>query len=270
MSRVLTYLLIVFTAVFVTGCAEDGDKVSYMSESAFASLFPNYNVGKWVVEPGYEIARFTANGTDAEAWFDHNGWIMTVWAMTPEKLPQHAQNSLASNYRQWETVALRRLDRKELATVYVATVERNKVVYDLYFAENGMLVRKSDETNAKQGAEKYLPAPKNDAVEKKMDELYPDAVVYNCAVRSGAYAICFVSSGNAKTALFSTDGEWLLTSTPMSGQAIGKAVADAVEKQMPGSKISDLTLTETPSNSFYSIECRTGDGTTQMIYMDKK
>ena len=162
----------------------------------------------------------------------------------------------------------RRRTSKGLAAVYVVTVERNKVVYDLYFAEDGTLVRKSDVTNSKSGTAKYLPAPANAGVSSAMSEKYPDAVVYNAVVKDGAYLIAFVTGGAAKTAVFANDGGWLFTATPLNGALVSKDIVKTVGEQLPGAKILACTLTETQSSTFYTVECDY-EGTLHTLYLDK-
>ena len=268
MKRILKYLLVFVAAVAVTACADDSGEASYKSESAFRALFPNCSADKWSTEPGYEIAYFSFYGNPSEAWFDHNGWVMTYRRSCCEKLPQKAQDELSDSYSLWETVGVHRADRKGLAAVYVVTVERNKVVYDLYFAEDGTLVRKSDVTNSKSGTAKYLPAPANAGVSSAMSEKYPDAVVYNAVVKDGAYLIAFVTGGAAKTAVFANDGGWLFTTTPLNGALVSKDIVKTVGEQLPGAKILACTLTETQSSTFYTVECDY-EGTLHTLYLDK-
>ena len=268
MKRVLTYMFILVYALVFVGCADDGEKASRMSEGAFASLFPKCSVKEWDVEPGYEVAHFSINGNDAEAWFDHNGWVMTFRESDFGRLPQEAQDIIFSEYQLWETIGVNRIDRKGCATVYVVTVERNKVVYDLYFAENGTLVRKCDETNAKPGVEKYLPAPANEDVKAAVVGKYPDAVIYNAVVKNGAYVVCFVSGNVARTAVFADDGSWLTTLTPISVRAVCGKVKESVERQCPGARIVDCVLTESPSSTFYTVECDY-EGIPHTLYLNK-
>ena len=268
MKRILKYLLVFVAAVAVTACADDSGEASYKSESAFKALFPNCSADKWATEPGYEIAYFSFHGNPSEAWFDHNGWVMTFRESDFGRLPQEAQDIIFSEYQLWETIGVNRIDRKGCSTVYVVTVERNKVVYDLYFAENGTLVRKCDETNAKPGVEKYLPAPANEDVKAAVVGKYPDAVIYNAVVKNGAYVVCFVSGNVARTAVFADDGSWLTTLTPISVRAVCGKVKESVERQCPGAHIVDCVLTESPSSTFYTVECDY-EGIPHTLYLDK-
>lgn len=269
MSRIFKYLTIALTAVVATCCSYDNEKASPISESAFRSLFPECKTVEWSNEPGYEIARFQQGGAYSEAWFDHEGWIMTAKSESIENLPTPALELLETEYGLWETIRVTQLDRKGCASVTVVTVERNKVTYDLYFSDNGILVRKSDETNAKQGMKKYLPATPGKAITGTVKEMYPDAVIYNFTENDGVYTICLATDSNIKTVLLSDSGEWLLTISGIGTNDIDPVIKKAVETQLPGGKITLCNLTETPSNSFYTIECDNG-GTTHTLFFDKK
>ena len=106
MKRILKYLLVFVAAVAVTACADDSGEASYKSESAFRALFPNCSADKWATEPGYEIAYFSFHGNPSEAWFDHNGWVMTYRRSCYEKLPQKAQDELPSSATRWFTICI--------------------------------------------------------------------------------------------------------------------------------------------------------------------
>ncbi len=270
MKKILLYTLLAVSSLAMPGCEGENDKTSPMSVEAFNALYPKSNVLQWDTKPGYEIAEFRHNGNDAEAWFDYQGWAMTKTSVSYDQLPSAIRNRFErSEYSGWEINGIYRIERKSMEIVYVACVERNKVAYDLYFSETGILVKKDDVTSTALLSDRYLPQTMPDTVAKNLERKYRNASIYAVSNRKELVEIDFLSEQWPRKAVYLDDGTWVMTIGDIDPRSLPRKTVETVHQECPGYSIMEATKTQTPSLSYYTVECDL-NGVSRTVYVDSK
>lgn len=268
MKRVYIYILLVLSAAVFAGCADEREKASPMAESAFHALYPKNKAESWSSHNGYEIASFDSGSLATEVWFNAEGWVMSISNLPFGKLPTPVIESFGEeDFSNWEINNALKLERKGSETLYVVEIERNKVKYDLYFTTNGILVKKSDETNAKNSAEKYLPQELPSAVGDSLRFKYPNSIAYEYDIQKNVVEINFIDNGDVKKSLFLTDGTWIMTTCRINKNTLPNEVSSTLRKDMPDHEVIEASLTETRTGSYYTVECENGN-ITQTVYLN--
>ena len=146
----------------MAGC-EDEDRKSVKVPSAvrgtFGAMFPTASHIEWEDKGGYLVADFRSGGTDMQAWFDAAGeWQMTEENISYAQLPRAVRVAYeAGDYAGWHVDDMDKLLRNGLGTVYVIEVEHAKQEFDLYYSEDGVLLREVAGTYGHSGYCDLLP-----------------------------------------------------------------------------------------------------------------
>lgn len=128
-----------------TSC--DDDDNNYLPDQtvtkAFDEKYPGVGKVEWETKSGYEVADFHLSGNKAEAWFDNKGnWVMTKTEINFGLLPEPVRLSLnGGEYKNWKPTDFDKLERSNAATVYVIEVEQGEQEVDLYYTEDGVLLK---------------------------------------------------------------------------------------------------------------------------------
>lgn len=146
--KIFTLLLALGAAWSLQSCDNDDDgsiNVPTELQNAFSEKYPNVANVRWESKAGYYVADFR-DGYEASAWFAQNGeWQMTETDVPYSALPQQIKSAFeASEYKNgsgWLVDDVDKLERKGLETVYVIEVERQNEERDLYYSEEGVLIK---------------------------------------------------------------------------------------------------------------------------------
>lgn len=125
---------------------------------------------------GYEVADFHLSGNKAEAWFDNKGnWVMTKTEINFGLLPEPVRLNLnGGEYKNWKPTDFDKLERSNAATVYVIEVEQGEQEVDLYYTEDGVLLKAvPDDDNDNNFQPVVIPQAISDAI----NEMYPGATM---------------------------------------------------------------------------------------------
>ncbi len=135
-----------------TGCDNDDN---YLPDNAvvvsFNAKYPEAKRVEWENKKGYLVADFIWETNETEAWFDSDGnWLLTETDIRSDKLPMAIQRAfVASSYATWKVEDVDMLTRPDAATIYVIEVEKGEKEVDLYYAEDGSLLKEvNDSGNA--------------------------------------------------------------------------------------------------------------------------
>lgn len=109
----------------------------------FGGMYPNASDVEWTGRNGYLIADFRDGNTDMQAWFTAGGdWRMTETDLLYDQLPEAVRKAFsASEYADWRVEDAERLARAGFEPVYVLEVEKGQTEYELFYAEDGVLIR---------------------------------------------------------------------------------------------------------------------------------
>ena len=146
MKKYLFLLVAVASLGLTTGCDDDDDRTVPVPDAVadtFGGMYPNASDVEWTGRNGYLIADFRDGNTDMQAWFTAGGdWRMTETDLLYDQLPEAVRKAFsASEYADWRVEDAERLARAGFEPVYVLEVEKGQTEYELFYAEDGVLIR---------------------------------------------------------------------------------------------------------------------------------
>ena len=127
------YFLLLALGVFafaLQSCDDDdNDGISVPAElsNALAKEHPNAQRIEWETKGAYYVADFHEDNFEKEAWFTKDGvWQMTETDLRYADLPAPVRSSYESStyYNVWKVEDVDKLERKEMAVVYIIEVEK--------------------------------------------------------------------------------------------------------------------------------------------------
>ena len=137
------YFLLLALGVFafaLQSCDDDdNDGISVPAElsNALAKEHPNAQRIEWETKGAYYVADFHEDNFEKEAWFTKDGvWQMTETDLRCADLPAPVRSSYESStyYNVWKVEDVDKLERKEMAVVYIIEVEKGNQEMDLYYS----------------------------------------------------------------------------------------------------------------------------------------
>ncbi len=290
MKRTL-FLTIIAAALAVVGCQKDdpvnGPPTSTnYNDSAVKTLtamYPDATNISWSINGSYYVADFScpitrAGGTtDCTAWFDYSGkWYMTETDITFADLPEAVQAAfLASEYASWTIDDVDMLERTGVETIYVIEVEgiENgvKVEYDLYYTEDGTLVKAVADAEEDYDYSDYIPADNTtvSGIKSYIETNYPGARYLDIDYEDGMTEVEILYNGVCYELLFDSNEAWVYTKTEL--KTVPEIVSTAIAASEYASyRIDDVDYYETASNgNFYLVDLESANGDVEvMITLD--
>lgn len=244
--KFLTLLLALGATVWsLYSCDNNDDEsinVPIELQDAFSAKYPNVANVKWESKSGYYVADFY-DGYEASAWFTQDGtWQMTETDIPYTALPQAVKTSFeASEYKSWEIDDVDKLEREGFEIVYVIEVENQNQEMDLYYSQEGVLVKSVVDTDDDRD-DQYLP-DQNAKLTKEMNDFlnikYPGFKLVEIDVEDdGKYAgyteVDITHGSIGKEVLFDKSGEWVLTSWEVRFNTLPEPVKNAINTTYPG------------------------------------
>ncbi|MDH6305085.1 putative membrane protein YkoI [Parabacteroides sp. PF5-5] len=254
----LSALLVCNTLAF-TSCNDDDN---YTPEdvvvNAFKSKYPQATKVEWETKAGYKVADFHFNKNELEAWFEPTGeWVMTETDITYNELPQAVQNSFkASSYADWKVDDVDKLERHNTETVYIIEVEQGKQEVDLYYTEDGSLIKEINDN----GANTHEPLVVPNSVIEEIKERYPNAQFLEFE-REGSYIEIDIRHNNIqKDVLYNSSYEWVSTTWEIRLNDVPQVVLSALKASEYSSyKVDDVDFMEKPDGAYYIFELESGN-----------
>lgn len=163
----------------MAGCDDDSKsvKVPAAVQAAFGEMFPAASHVEWEDKGGYMVADFRSAGTVMQAWFDAAGkWYMTEEDISYAELPRAVRTAYeAGDYAAWHVDDVDKLLRNGQETVYVLEVERAEQEFDLYYSEDGVLLREVPDRDGNDDHGDMLPQELSKAISDFIARKYPGA-----------------------------------------------------------------------------------------------
>ena len=253
MKLKLYLLVIALSAWSLQSCDSDDESISVPIElqNAFSSKYPNAGNVKWETKSGYYVADFR-DGYETSAWFLPDGnWCMTETDIPYTKLPEAIKNSFEkSEYKDWKKDDVDMLERQGMGTMYVIEVERQDQEVELYYSEDGVLIKSVVDTDDQDN---YLPIPQLTAKMKSFIEgKYPEAKIMEIDKEDSGYTeVDILHNGSSKEVLFNQGGDWISTSWDVG--IIPGTVGTIISEQFPDYHIDDSEYFETSSEGYYYL-----------------
>lgn len=258
------YFLLLSLGVFafaLQSCDDDdNDGISVPTElsNALAKEHPNAQRIEWETKGAYYVADFHEDNFEKEAWFTKDGvWQMTETDLRYADLPAPVRSSYESStyYNVWKVEDVDRLERKEMAVVYIIEVEKGNQEMDLYYSEDGILVKEVADAHNGGSPEDYLPSDISAAIKDFIAEKYPNARIVDIEKeKNGMTEVEIVHGSISKDVMFTAEGAWAYTTWDISKRHLEDVVKNAVTAAHPGYVIDDADFIETPDGSYFLVE----------------
>lgn len=288
-SRIYTLILALCAAWNLQSCDnDDNDSIAVPAElqNAFSSRYPNAANVKWESKAGYYVADFY-DGYESSAWFTQNGkWQMTETDIPYNALPQAVKTSFETGeYASWRVDDVDKLERADVETMYVIEVEDRNREIDLYYSEEGVLVKNVVDTDGDKDGE-YLPEQNvrlTEAMRNFIDTRYPGAKLMEIDIEDdgpnrGFTEVDIVHFDNdlgrnvSKEILFDRNGEWYSTSWDVRKGELPAGVSETIDTQINmiyiGYRLDDAERIENADSKYYRIELEANDREAVLMIAD--
>lgn len=248
-----------------TSC--DDDDNNYLPDQtitkAFDEKYPDAGKVEWETKGGYEVAEFHVSGNETEAWFDNKGnWVMTKTEINYGLLPEAVRKSLrGSEYKDWKSTDFDKLERSNAATVYVIEVEQGEQEFDLYYTEDGILLKAvPDDDN-----DNFQPTVVPQAITDAINEMYPGATVLEFDSEKTGFEVDILHNNIYKDVYFNTGNEWLYTEWDIKEVNLPDIIMNAYKaSDYKDYRIDDIDVIENPAGISYVLELEKGNDEVKM------
>lgn len=245
-----------------TSC--DDDDNNYLPDQtvtkAFDTKYPDAGKVEWETKSGYEVADFHISGNDAEAWFDNKGnWLMTKTEINFGLLPEAIRKDLRANeYADWKYTDFDKLERSNAATIYVIEAEQGEKEVDLYYAEDGTLIKVVNDTDDDNSH--FQPTTIPQAITDAIDEMYAGATVVDFDQEKNGFEVDILHNSVYKDVYFNAANEWVSTEWDITEDKVPAIVMNALKaSDYKNYRIEDIDQIEKPAGTFYLFELEQGD-----------
>ena len=245
-----------------TSC--DDDDNNYLPDQtvtkAFDTKYPDAGKVEWETKSGYEVADFHISGNDAEAWFDNKGnWLMTKTEINFGLLPEAVRKDLRANeYADWKYTDFDKLERSNAATIYVIEAEQGEKEVDLYYAEDGTLIKVVNDTDDDNSH--FQPTTIPQAITDAINEMYAGATIVDFDQEKNGFEVDILHNSVYKDVYFNAANEWVSTEWDITEDKVPAIVMNALKaSDYKNYRIEDIDQIEKPAGTFYLFELEQGD-----------
>ncbi len=244
-----------------TSC--DDDDNNYLPDQtvtkAFDTKYPDAGKVEWETKSGYEVADFHISGNDAEAWFDNKGnWLMTKTEINFGLLPEAIRKDLRANeYADWKYTDFDKLERSNAATIYVIEAEQGEKEVDLYYAEDGTLIKVVNDTDDDNSH--FQPTTIPQAITDAINEMYAGATIVDFDQEKNGFEVDILHNSVYKDVYFNAANEWISTEWDITEDKVPAIVMNALKaSDYKNYRIEDIDQIEKPAGTFYLFELEQG------------
>ena len=249
--------------------------VSTQAEAALKAKYPAATNVVWQTKQGYVVADFSlaearaAGAAELSAWFDNGGaWYMTETDIPFAALPEAVQTAFnGSEYAAapWQVDDVDKLEREGVETIYVVEVEKrengNKTEVDLYYAPDGVLVKKIADAAPDYDYGDYIPSKPATGIEEYIRQNYPNARITEIDHERGMTEVDIVDGRTPRELLFDGSDSWLYTKTEVHRTEVPQPVMTALQNSQYASYwIDDIDHYLTPDKEFWRFDLESAQG----------
>ncbi len=254
----LLSLLVCYPLTFIACDDDDNYTPEDVVLNTFNSMYPDAKRVEWETKAAYKVADFHFNSKEMEAWFEANGkWVMTETDILFDELPSTVQDSFKSSmYATWRVEDVDKLERSETEVIYIIEVEEGKNEFDLYYTEDGTLIKEVND-NDQNG---YEPITLPSSVTEKINEMYPGAKILEFEREHSNLEVDILDGRIHKDVIFNDKNEWLYTEWEIRTSDVPEVVMTALKTtEYANYKIDDIDVFEKPDGLFYVFELESGN-----------
>lgn len=257
MKKMTMFVLLLVAAVFAA-CDNDDNKhkPDEAVTRAFEQKYPEAAQVKWETKKGYEVAEFKIQGKEKEAWFDKDGkWYMTESDMTYEELPGAVKTNFKKDYADWKVEDVDMLERTGMEAVYVIEAEQGKEELDLYYTEDGTLVKTVIDNDGYSPDDVLTPT-----IKTYLSKHYTGAKIIDAEIDNTITEVDILHDGKYKEVKFDKNEAWLSTEWDVPVNTVPAVVMSAITSGYAGYVIEDVDFVErAQAVSVYRFELEKGD-----------
>ena len=264
-TRMTIFASLLLAGFTFTSCDDNDD--NYTPDEKIVNVlyekYPNAQRVDWELQHDHYVADFYDNNIEKEAWFNTKGeWVMTESDILFENLPKAIQTAFGeSEYKDWRVDDVDMLERVEMETMYVIEVEKSKQEFDLFYAEDGTLIKAVEDID---NNDYYQPNTVPEVLKNFINNNYPQATIVDIEIEKGITEIDILHDNKAKELHFNNANERLNTTSDDKEREI-QEIADKVKAANPGFHIDDIDYKESADNSkVYIFELEQGDNERQV------
>ena len=259
-TRMTIFVSLLLAGFAFTSCDDSDD--NYTPDEKIVNVlyekYPNAQRVDWELQHDHYVADFYDNNIEKEAWITTKGeWVMTESDILFNNLPDAVQTAFnESEYKDWRVDDVDMLERIEMETVYVIEVEKSKQEFDLFYAEDGTLIKAVEDID---NLNNYQPNTVPEVLKNFINEKCPQATIVDIEVEKGITEIDILHENKAKELHFNSTNEWLYTTWDVREREI-QDIATKVLNDNPGFKIDDIDYKESADGSeVYIFELEKGN-----------
>ena len=259
MKKIFNLCLVALSLVVFSNCSKDDDyKANTAAEANFAKMYPQASGVKWSTQDNHSLVEFRVENKDTKAWFDGAGtWQLTETEIPVSLIPTAIKTVFGqSDYADWRIEDVDYIQRLSNEPFYVLEVEQGETEFDLYFLEDGTLIKAfADDDHENNYLPNQLPAPVAEYLAKK----HPGYKLIDVDMEHGRIEVEFIEGSIKKDSQFSSDGTWIRTSSDLAVNLVPQDIMDYLSaSQYTSYRIEEVELVEVPNSHYYTFELESG------------
>ncbi len=260
-------LAVILGSLSLFACSDDDDYTPDQTvKDAFEAKYPTATRVSWEKKGDYRVAEFWLDNQETHAWFDDSGeWYMSKTELkTINALPEKVREGFRkSEYANWEVDDVDYVERPGSEPVYIIQVEQGKQEIDLYYTQEGILIKAvaDDDSEPEDHLTNTLPASVKDFITTN----YPGARIIEYEIERGNLEVDIIDENKGKEVVFnkSENYKWIHTKYDVIRSEVPQKVMDALAaSQYKDYRIDDIDCyeTKTPKTpSYYRFELESGN-----------
>ena len=220
---------------------------------AFNREFPGAKDVSWKINGNYAIASFDWNSSRAGNDTDYTAWF----EKTTAEFKMYEYDMNFSSLPQAVSAAFNESDYSKLPWRHDDEVDVIKKEADLYYSEDGVLVKEVLDANQNPDYTDLLPTqPANDAY-SWVESKYPGARIVDVEFEDGGVEVEFIYENIKHDAFLTAGYEWIYTKKDYNrnSSVLPEVAKTYIATNYPNYYIDDIEYYETASKgNFYSVE----------------
>lgn len=258
-------LAVILGSLSLFACSDDDDYTPDQTvKEAFEAKYPTATRVSWEKKGIYRIAEFWLNNQEIHAWFDNHGeWYMSKTELkTLSALPEEVRKAFEkSDYADWKIDDVDQMERPGSETIYIIEVEQGKQEIDLYYSQEGILIKTviDDDSNPEDHLTNTLP----DSVKDFITRNYPGARIVEYEIEKGNLEVDIIDTNKSKEIVFDLKNNWLYTKYEVYRQEVPENVMNTLStSQYKDYRIDDIDCYENKkpkTPSYYRFELKSGN-----------